>query len=47
MEVQELHAAGWIDHVQLVVRDLETSRRFYGNNVDGVSTATRSGPRLA
>ncbi len=30
METQELHRGRLIDHVQLVVRDLEASRRFYG-----------------
>ena len=29
METQELHRGRLIDHVQLVVRDLEASRRFY------------------
>ena len=29
MEVQELHRGRLIDHIQLVVRDLEASRRFY------------------
>jgi catechol 2,3-dioxygenase-like lactoylglutathione lyase family enzyme len=29
MELQELHRGRLIDHVQLVVRDLEASRRFY------------------
>lgn len=29
METQELHRGRLIDHVQLVVRDLEVSRRFY------------------
>lgn len=29
MEVQELHRGRMIDHVQLVVRDLAASRRFY------------------
>ena len=30
METQELHRGRLIDHVQLVVRDLDASRRFYG-----------------
>jgi catechol 2,3-dioxygenase-like lactoylglutathione lyase family enzyme len=30
VETQELHRGRLIDHVQLVVRDLEASRRFYG-----------------
>lgn len=30
MEVQELHRGRLIDHIQLVVRDLAASRRFYG-----------------
>ena len=30
METQELHRGRLIDHVQLVVRDLEASRGFYG-----------------
>lgn len=29
MEVQELHRGRLIDHIQLVVRDLPASRRFY------------------
>ena len=29
MELQELHRGRLIDHIQLVVRDLEASRRFY------------------
>jgi len=29
MEAQELHRGRLIDHIQLVVRDLEASRRFY------------------
>ena len=29
METQELHRGRLIDHVQLVVRDLEATRRFY------------------
>ena len=29
MEIQELHRGRLIDHLQLVVRDLEASRRFY------------------
>ncbi len=29
METQELHLGRLIDHLQLVVRDLEASRRFY------------------
>ena len=29
MEVQELHRGRLIDHIQLVVRDLAASRRFY------------------
>lgn len=29
METQELHRGRLIDHVQLVVRDLDASRRFY------------------
>ncbi len=29
METQELHRGRLIDHLQLVVRDLEASRRFY------------------
>lgn len=29
MELQELHRGRLIDHVQLVVRDLDASRRFY------------------
>jgi catechol 2,3-dioxygenase-like lactoylglutathione lyase family enzyme len=30
METQELHRGRLIDHIQLVVADLEASRRFYG-----------------
>ncbi len=30
METQELHRGRLIDHLQLVVRDLDASRRFYG-----------------
>ena len=30
MEVQELHRGRLVDHIQLVVRDLAASRRFYG-----------------
>jgi len=30
METQELHRGRLIDHLQLVVRDLAASRRFYG-----------------
>ena len=30
MEVQQLHRGRLIDHIQLVVRDLAASRRFYG-----------------
>ena len=30
MEAQELHRGRLIDHIQLVVRDLPASRRFYG-----------------
>ncbi len=29
METQELHRGRLIDHIQLVVRDLEASKRFY------------------
>ena len=29
MEVQKLHRGRLIDHIQLVVRDLSASRRFY------------------
>lgn len=29
METQELHRGRMIDHIQLVVRDLDASRRFY------------------
>lgn len=29
MEIQELHRGRLIDHIQLVVRDLNASRRFY------------------
>ncbi len=29
MEVQELHRGRLIDHIQLVVRDIDASRRFY------------------
>lgn len=29
METQELHRGRLIDHIQLVVRDIEASRRFY------------------
>lgn len=29
METQELHRGRLIDHIQLVVRDMEASRRFY------------------
>jgi len=29
METQELHRGRLVDHIQLVVRDLATSRRFY------------------
>ena len=30
METQELHRGRLIDHIQLVVRDLDASRNFYG-----------------
>ncbi len=30
METQELHRGRLIDHIQLVVKDLEASKRFYG-----------------
>jgi catechol 2,3-dioxygenase-like lactoylglutathione lyase family enzyme len=30
METQELHRGRLIDHIQLVVRDLDASRKFYG-----------------
>ena len=30
METQQLHRGRLIDHIQLVVRDLDASRRFYG-----------------
>jgi len=30
METQTLHRGRLIDHIQLVVRDIEASRRFYG-----------------
>ena len=30
METQELHRGRLIDHLQLVVRDLDASQRFYG-----------------
>ena len=30
METQELHRGRLIDHIQLVVRDLAASRKFYG-----------------
>ena len=30
METQSLHRGRLIDHIQLVVRDLDASRRFYG-----------------
>lgn len=30
METQQLHRGRLIDHIQLVVRDIEASRRFYG-----------------
>ena len=30
METQRLHRGRLIDHIQLVVRDLEASRKFYG-----------------
>ncbi|MCC6272038.1 MAG: hypothetical protein IT572_01105 [Deltaproteobacteria bacterium] len=29
MEIQEVHWGRMIDHLQLVVRDLEASKRFY------------------
>ena len=34
METQELHRGRLIDHVQLVVRDLSASRRFYSAVLD-------------
>ena len=34
METQELHRGRLIDHLQLVVRDLAASRRFYGAVLD-------------
>ncbi len=34
METQELHRGRLIDHIQLVVRDLAASRRFYGAVLD-------------
>lgn len=34
MELHELHRGRLIDHVQLVVRDLEVSRAFYGAVLD-------------
>lgn len=30
METMQLHRGWMIDHIQLVVRDLAASRRFYG-----------------
>jgi catechol 2,3-dioxygenase-like lactoylglutathione lyase family enzyme len=36
MELQELHRGRLIDHVQLVVRDLDASRRFYQAILDGL-----------
>jgi catechol 2,3-dioxygenase-like lactoylglutathione lyase family enzyme len=34
METQELHRGRLIDHIQLVVRDLDASRRFYQAIID-------------
>ena len=36
METQELHRGRLIDHIQLVVRDLDASRRFYGAVLDAL-----------
>lgn len=36
METQELHRGRLIDHLQLVVRDLEASRRFYAAVLDAL-----------
>ncbi|PZQ18402.1 MAG: glyoxalase [Rhodanobacter denitrificans] len=36
METQELHRGRLIDHIQLVVRDLAASRRFYGAVFDAL-----------
>lgn len=34
MEITELHRGRLIDHLQLVVRDLDASRRFYAAILD-------------
>jgi len=36
METQQLHRGRLIDHLQLVVRDLPASRRFYGAVFDAI-----------
>lgn len=36
MEIQELHRGRLIDHLQLVVRDLDASRRFYTAVLDAL-----------
>jgi catechol 2,3-dioxygenase-like lactoylglutathione lyase family enzyme len=36
MEAQELHRGRLIDHIQLVVRDLDASRRFYTAVLDAL-----------
>ena len=36
METQTLHRGRLIDHIQLVVRDLEASRKFYGALFEGL-----------
>ena len=36
METQELHRGRLIDHIQLVVRDLDASRNFYGAIFDAL-----------
>ena len=36
METQELHRGRLIDHIQLVVRDLAASRRFYEAVLDAL-----------
>ncbi|WP_290691282.1 MULTISPECIES: VOC family protein [unclassified Haematobacter] len=36
METERLHRGRLIDHLQLVIRDLEASRRFYGAVLDAL-----------
>jgi catechol 2,3-dioxygenase-like lactoylglutathione lyase family enzyme len=43
METQELHRGRLVDHIQLVVRDLEASRRFYQAVLDTLGVPMSGG----